>query len=171
MISLKILSTAAALALVLPMAVPSASFAQHARGGHAAGAVGHPGGGMRPGGAFRPGGAPGQHFSGGGGGYHGGYHGGGRGGGFIPGAVAGAVVGGAIAAGAGGYGYYGPGYDQGYYGGDQYSDQYYDDSGAMAEAPAPAGDDGVTYCMQRFRSYDPQSGTYMGSDGYRHPCP
>jgi hypothetical protein len=164
MISLKVLTTAAALALVLPMAVPSASFAQHphggARGGHMAG--GHPGGG-----AFRPGGG-GARFSGGGGGYRG--HGGG-GGGFIPGAVAGALVGGAIAAGSGGYGYYGPGYDQGYYGGDQYSDQYYDDSGAMAEAPAPAGDDAVSYCVQRFRSYDPQSGTYMGNDGYRHPCP
>jgi BA14K-like protein len=164
MITLKILSTAAALALVLPMAMPSASFAQHPHaGGRVAG--GHPGGGHPGGGAFRPGGG-GARFSGGGG-YRG--HGGG-GGGFIPGAVAGALVGGAIATG-GGYGYYGPGYDQGYYGGDQYSDQYYDDSGAMAAAPAPAGDDGVTYCMQRFRSYDPQSGTYMGNDGYRHPCP
>jgi hypothetical protein len=167
MISLKILSTAAALALVLPMAMPSASFAQHPHAG-ARVAGGHPGAVGHPGGAFRPGGG-GARFSGGGG-YRGGYRGGG-GGGFIPGAVAGAVVGGAIAAGAGGYGYYGPGYDQGYYGGDQYSDQYYDDSGAMAAAPAPAGDDGVNYCMQRFRSYDPQSGTYMGNDGYRHPCP
>jgi BA14K-like protein len=25
--------------------------------------------------------------------------------------------------------------------------------------------------MQRFRSYDPQSGTYLGYDGQRHPCP
>ncbi|MGB8044731.1 MAG: BA14K family protein [Pseudolabrys sp.] len=25
--------------------------------------------------------------------------------------------------------------------------------------------------MQRFRSYDPGSGTYLGYDGYRHPCP
>jgi hypothetical protein len=173
MINLKVLSTVAALALIL---VPSASFAQNAHvrgggGGRPAGVAGHPGGGGHPGGAFHPGGGGGPRFSGGGGGYHGGYHGGGRGGGFIPGAVAGAVVGGAIAAGAGGYGYYGPGYDQGYYGGDQYSDQYYDDSGAMAEAPAPAGDDAVSYCVQRFRSYDPQSGTYMGNDGYRHPCP
>ncbi len=29
----------------------------------------------------------------------------------------------------------------------------------------------VEYCMQRFRSYDPRSGTYMGYDGYRHSCP
>ncbi|MGB8185593.1 MAG: BA14K family protein [Pseudolabrys sp.] len=25
--------------------------------------------------------------------------------------------------------------------------------------------------MQRFRSYDPNSGTYLGFDGLRHPCP
>ncbi|MDP3689835.1 BA14K family protein [Bradyrhizobium sp.] len=31
--------------------------------------------------------------------------------------------------------------------------------------------DAIGYCMQRFRSYDPQSMTYMGTDGYRHPCP
>jgi hypothetical protein len=29
----------------------------------------------------------------------------------------------------------------------------------------------IDYCMQRFRSYDPQSMTYMGRDGLRHPCP
>jgi hypothetical protein len=33
-------------------------------------------------------------------------------------------------------------------------------------APAPGGGD-VAYCMQRFRSYDPDSGTYLGFDG-RH---
>ncbi len=26
-------------------------------------------------------------------------------------------------------------------------------------------------CLQRFRSYDPGSGTYLGRDGRRHPCP
>jgi hypothetical protein len=25
--------------------------------------------------------------------------------------------------------------------------------------------------MQTYRSYDPRSGTYLGFDGYRHPCP
>ncbi|WP_424618529.1 BA14K family protein [Bradyrhizobium sp.] len=25
--------------------------------------------------------------------------------------------------------------------------------------------------MQRFKSYDPNSGTYLGYDGNRHPCP
>jgi hypothetical protein len=29
----------------------------------------------------------------------------------------------------------------------------------------------VAYCAQRYRSYDPASGTYLGYDGQRHPCP
>jgi len=29
----------------------------------------------------------------------------------------------------------------------------------------------VGYCMSRFKSYDPNSGTYLGYDGLRHPCP
>jgi len=29
----------------------------------------------------------------------------------------------------------------------------------------------INYCAQRFRSYDPQSMTYIGNDGLRHPCP
>jgi hypothetical protein len=28
----------------------------------------------------------------------------------------------------------------------------------------------VGYCMRRFRSYDPRSGTYLGRDGLRHSC-
>ena len=35
---------------------------------------------------------------------------------------------------------------------------------------AVAGD-AVAYCMQRYRSYDPRSGTFLGYDGLRHPCP
>ncbi len=36
----------------------------------------------------------------------------------------------------------------------------------------PYGDpDAVGYCAQRYRSYDPRSGTYLGFDGRRHPCP
>jgi len=27
------------------------------------------------------------------------------------------------------------------------------------------------YCMERFRSYDPATRTYLGYDGHRHPCP
>jgi BA14K-like protein len=42
--------------------------------------------------------------------------------------------------------------------------------------PPPAAyyvppNDAIAYCMERFKSYDPRSGTYLGYDGYRHPCP
>ena len=37
-------------------------------------------------------------------------------------------------------------------------------------AAGPAGD-GVAYCMQKYRSYDPNSQTFLGFDGARHPCP
>ena len=48
-------------------------------------------------------------------------------------------------------------------------DDGYDD--AYAAAPAYGGDRDDQYCAQRFRSYDPASGTYLGYDGARHPCP
>jgi hypothetical protein len=86
-----------------------------------------------------------------------------------------------------GYGY-APGYsyDLGYSSGPVYS---YGPGAAYAYAPGPSysaapgpsysaapgpstsvgGDD--SYCRQRFRSYDPASGTYLGYDGLRHPCP
>jgi hypothetical protein len=32
-------------------------------------------------------------------------------------------------------------------------------------------DQGVQYCMQRFRSYDPRTGVYVGYDGRYHRCP
>lgn len=41
---------------------------------------------------------------------------------------------------------------------------------AIANSNARAND-AVAYCMNRFRSYDPASGTYLGYDGLRHPCP
>ncbi len=37
--------------------------------------------------------------------------------------------------------------------------------------PGYYGGDAVGYCMRRFKSYDPNSGTYLGYDGSRHPCP
>lgn len=51
--------------------------------------------------------------------------------------------------------------------------------GAIANSQQPtyyeggpsAGGDAVAYCMQRFRSYDPASSTYLGYDGVRHSCP
>jgi hypothetical protein len=75
--------------------------------------------------------------------------------------IAGALIGGAIIGATQPYGYYGPGYyGPGYYGYPVYA------------APAPyVGGDADAYCMQRFRSYDPYSGTYLGFDGLRHPCP
>jgi BA14K-like protein len=176
MISLKVLSTVAIMALVLPMAAPSVSFAApQGKGG--------PGGGMRGnGGGVRMGGSPGvrmgggapafsaapsaQRFSGvpngGGGNWNGG--GGGNWHRHGHGFIAGAVIGGAI---ANSYGYYG---DPGYYAPGYYDNQVYDDS-TVAVAPDQGGDDSVAYCMQTYRSYDPRSGTYLGLDGYRHPCP
>lgn len=71
------------------------------------------------------------------------YRGGGWGPGFGAGLLGGAIIGGILAAPY----YYGPYYGPGY------------------------GGNAVSYCMQRFRSYDPGSGTYLGYDGYRHPCP
>jgi hypothetical protein len=65
--------------------------------------------------------------------------------------AAGAIVGGALGAGYGYNGYYGPDY----YG--------YPNDGYGADA--------IAYCSQRFKSYDPASGTYLGYDGIRHPCP
>ena len=71
--------------------------------------------------------------------------------------IAGALIGGAIIGATQPYGYYG--YPPGYY-------------GPAYVAPAPyIGGDAVAYCVQRFRSYDPYSGTYLGYDGLRHPCP
>ncbi|MDD1534162.1 MULTISPECIES: BA14K family protein [unclassified Bradyrhizobium] len=42
--------------------------------------------------------------------------------------------------------------------------------GAIANSRAQAAENDA-YCSQRFRSYDPGSGTYLGYDGQRHPCP
>ena len=63
-----------------------------------------------------------------------------------------------------------------------YNDPYYYDA-SYAYAPdgyvgddqyavAPAGGgDAEAYCMQRYRSYDPASDTYLNYDGNRYPCP
>jgi hypothetical protein len=85
--------------------------------------------------------------------------------GFAAGLAAGSALG------WGGYGY---GYDPYYYG-DDYAYGYDDYPGAYgayasSEYVAPGGD-ASGYCAQRYRSYDPASGTYLGYDGLRHPCP
>nr|HEV8008580.1 BA14K family protein [Bradyrhizobium sp.] len=145
MIGLRVLSTAAAIALLVPMVAPAASFAENPNGGRTnsvrAGTV-RPGGSMRPGGSYDRGHRDGNAI--------------------IPGAVAGAVVGGVIAPQVyGGPAYYGPA--------DVPSSDYYDDS--TAASPPPGDNDAVGHCMQTHRSYDPESGTYLGDDGQRLPCP
>ncbi|QOZ77342.1 BA14K family protein [Bradyrhizobium sp. CCBAU 53351] len=204
--SLRVLSAAATLALVLPMSSPS--FAQNpgprsvggisAGGGGGGGAHFGGGGGARMGGgaaihggggnfaaglAARPSGgnfiaSPGPRtavspsFGGSrgvatAGNWQGGSNWSGRhwhhrhGGGFWPGFAAGAAIGG-----VGSYAYYGGGYyDDPYY----YGDSYYDEP-SVAVVPDSGGDSSA-YCAQRYKSYDPASGTYLGYDGQRHPCP
>lgn len=219
--SLKVLSAAAALALVLPMTTPS--FAQGpgggGRGGGGGGGAAMGGGGGGGGGASIGGGGGGRMGGGGpamGGGSFGGgarmgggaaiQRGGGnfaagpamrpgigtspsftggvnrhiagggswqgrggnwqhrhhhyRRGGFWPGFAAGAAIGG-----LGSYAYYGSGY--GYYD-DPYYYGYYDEP-SVAVVQDGGGD--AAYCARRFKSYDPASGTYLGYDGKRHPCP
>jgi len=110
-----------------------------------------------------------------GGGWHGGgWHGGGwHGGGWgWPAAVAAGVVGGAVAAAtsplwAPGYYDYAPGYAYG----PSYSYDYDYAPGPYVVGPVVAENGGAAYCASRFRSYDPRSGTYLGFDGMRHPCP
>ena len=189
--NLRKLTTAAAVALILPLAATTASFAA----GHGGGGGGHGGGG---GGAHFGGGGGGMHAGAGFGGGRGGAGFAGRGaafgggagfaanrggqnfagrgpgggfrdhrGGFGPGFAAGAVVGGL----AGSYAYY-DGYGPDYYGSDYYADNnsYYDDDSApdVAFQGGISGD--ASYCAQRYRSYDPASGTFLGNDGQRHPC-
>ncbi|MGE5773202.1 MAG: BA14K family protein [Hyphomicrobiales bacterium] len=85
--------------------------------------------------------------------HHGGWHhhGGHWGGAALGGFAAGALLGSALAA---------PRY-------------YYDDPGYYygPEVYAGPGPDAEAYCEQRYRSYDPASGTYLGYDGLRHPFP
>ena len=123
---------------------------------------------VRYGGGFRGGGYGGRGFGGRGfgRGYGGGYgRGYGRGFGYgFGGLAAGALIGGALASGpySGGYnGYYGYG-GYPYYG---YSSGYYPSTVYQTET---INDD--SYCIRRYRSYDPASGTYLGNDGRRHAC-
>jgi hypothetical protein len=131
-------------------------------GNFAAGAAMRPSGGPAFNGGGRNVASAGGNWNGGGGNWHGGSwrH---RGGGFWPGVAAGAAIG-AIGS---SYAYYG---DGPYYGDGYYDNSYYDDGATVAVVPDNGGD-ASAYCAQRFRSYDPASGTYLGNDGMRHPCP
>jgi hypothetical protein len=95
--------------------------------------------------------------------------------GWGPVGLAAGVVGGAVAAATSpwGPGYY-DGYD--YAPGNPYDNGYaYEPSDEIAPAytymPGGGGGQAAGYCAQRYRSYDPSSGTYLGYDGVRHPCP
>lgn len=76
-------------------------------------------------------------------------HHGGGGGAVLGGLAAGAILGGIIAS--------------------QQRPYYYD--GYAAAPRYYGGGDQDAYCFSRFKSYDPVSGTYLGYDGLRHPCP
>ena len=73
---------------------------------------------------------------------------------------------------------YAPYYDDYAYNGypyDTYAYDYpaYSDNTAYYDAAVVTDNGGndQAYCMQRYRSYDPASGTFLGYDGIRHPCP
>jgi hypothetical protein len=46
-----------------------------------------------------------------------------------------------------------------------YADQYYGYGGYDGY-----GGGHVEYCLDRYRSYDPETNTFMGYDGYQHEC-
>ena len=182
-----------ATALSLSLAVASPALAQQAHGGrgggmHAGGSG--MGGGMRAGGgatafrgaqastgAPRVSGAYGGNFAGRGGAQFvqgaspGGFRGDrdrdrgfGRGAGFVAGLAAGSAL---------GYGgYYEPySYGDDYAYDDTYDNGYFDTGiPVQSDVVVSSGGGDASYCAQRYRSYDPASGTYLGFDGLRHPC-
>jgi hypothetical protein len=170
-----------ATALSLSLAIASPAFAQQAHGGgmHVGGVhVGGGGGAFRGAqasiGAGRVGGMNGATFAGRGnvqngqfaqGGFRGdrGFRGHDRGFGAGAGFVAGLAAGSAL----------GYGYDPSYYG-DDYAYNGYDngyDAGYPVDSEVVVSSGGdASYCAQRYRSYDPASGTYLGFDGLRHLC-
>ena len=178
-----------ATALSLALAVATPAFAAGGVGGgggmHVGGVGG--GGGMHVGGVGgaqasiggrvgsvsggnftgRTGRGDGQFAQGGYRGDHDRHHRHGREFGFAAGLAAGSAL---------GYGY--GGYDDPYYYGGSYDPYYYNDDSAYNDlgydgysgSVVSSGTD-PSYCAQRYKSYDPASGTYLGRDGLRHPCP
>lgn len=73
--------------------------------------------------------------------------------------AAGAIIGSALVA---------PYYYRGYY---PYAYPYYPPPPPLVSYGGPAGGDAVASCAQRYKSYDPASGTFLGYDGARHHCP
>lgn len=82
---------------------------------------------------------------------------------------------------------YGRGYGRGYgYRGGGYGRRGYGGGGALlgglaagaiiggaiaAGSANAAANNNASYCAQRYRSYDPASGTYLNNDGNRYACP
>jgi BA14K-like protein len=50
------------------------------------------------------------------------------------------------------------------------ADRYYNYAGSPGGMGAPGGG-AIAWCQAHFRSFDPATGTFMGFDGVRHPCP
>ena len=78
--------------------------------------------------------------------------------------------------GAYGYGYpdYGYSYDDGYYGTEYGPATYYAPAGyaPATETVTTGGDEAaIAACAQRFRTYDPQTQTYIARPGVRRSCP
>jgi hypothetical protein len=41
----------------------------------------------------------------------------------------------------------------------------------MPPPPGAVSADAVAACARKYRSYDPNTGTFLSNDGYRKPCP
>jgi len=109
------------------------------------------------GGSVRVGGGGGGFHGGGGRAGHGGYGGyGGGGGGYGYG---------------NGYGYGGAALGLGLLGGAIIGSQYPYYGSGYDTYPQDGSEDSSASCASTYRSYDPATGTYLGYDGLRHPCP
>jgi hypothetical protein len=101
----------------------------------------------------------GGYYGGRGYGYRGGYYRRGYGGGGVAAGVVGGLALGALAGAAIANSQPAPGY-HGAYGG----------PGQPVGNVYGADPNWVNYCASKYRSFDPRSGTYLASDGYRYPC-
>src|SRR4029077_1938777 len=86
----------------------------------------------------------------------------GAGAGFVAGLAAGSALGYEY-----GYDPYYYGDDYAYYDGGYYNPGYVNPGYVVSQAVVPD----ASWCAAQYRSYDPATGTYLGFDGLRHPCP
>jgi hypothetical protein len=165
-VSIAALGLGVSLAVTPAMAQVGQRHGGSGMGGH--GGSFHSGGGMGGRGGIHNGGGMGGH---GGGWSRGGMatHGGGWRGGYENGSGYGSGRGY-----GNGYGYGGAALGLGLLGGAIIGSQYpyYDsNNGYEVGYDNDRQDTDGSYCASRFRSFDPASGTYLGYDGLRHPCP